>query len=388
MVLNAPVPYELPMSETPEYDVAVVGGGPAGLTSALYTTRLGHDTVVVDRGGGRAAMMRDTHNVIGVTEHVSGNEFLQTGREQVESYGAEFVRDFVSQIEVIDDSPAPAFRLTAGDDTLTTRRVVLATGFSDERPDPPLPRTGQGLHYCLHCDAYMFVDEPVYVMGTGDAAAHVAMIMLNFTDEVDVLTRGEEIEWSDETDEQLRAHPVDVIESEIESMEKDDDGWLRAFEFEDNVEQRSTGNRTESGGTRREYRGGFPMYGSNYNADLADQLGLDRNDDGTIAVDDHGRTSVEGVSAVGDITPGHNQIPTALGEGARAGIGLHYDLREFPRSLDEIEASGPVGDEEVPAISAELMETAITHEGHAAGPRDDASEAASEDAEQSTATDD
>ncbi|MFB6087476.1 MAG: FAD-dependent oxidoreductase, partial [Haloarculaceae archaeon] len=55
------------MSESTAYDVIVVGGGPAGLTAALYTTRLGHDTAVIDRGGGRAAMMRDTHNVIGVT---------------------------------------------------------------------------------------------------------------------------------------------------------------------------------------------------------------------------------------------------------------------------------------------------------------------------------
>jgi thioredoxin reductase (NADPH) len=342
------------MSETPVYDVAVVGGGPAGLNSALYTTRLGHDTVVVDRGGGRAAMMRDTHNVIGITEETSGNEFLQTGREQVEAYGADFVRGFVSEIGETDEG----FRVTAGDDELLARRVVLATGFSDEHPDPPMPRTGEGLHYCLHCDAYMFVDEPVAVMGTGEAAAHVAMIMLNFTDDVDVLTRGDEIEWSDETDEQLRAHPVEVIETEITGMEKDDEGWLSAFEFED--------------GERREYRGSFPMYGSDYNADLADQLGLERNEDGTVVVDDHGRTSVDGVSAVGDITPGHNQIPVALGEGAKAGIGIHYDLREFPRSLDEIEASGPVGEDEVPAVSEDLLATAVTHEGHAAGPREDA----------------
>ena len=340
------------MSETQSYDVAVIGGGPAGLTSALYTTRLGHDTVVVDRGGGRAAMMADTHNVIGITEDVSGVEFLQTGREQVEDYGAEFVRGFVSSIEETDEG----FQVQVGDDELSARRVVIATGFSDEDPEPPLPPTGRGLHYCLHCDAYMFVDEPVYVMGTSDAAAHVAMIMLNFTDDVDVLTRGNEIEWSDETDEQLRAHPIDVVETEIAGMEKDDDGWLSAFEFED--------------GEYREYRGGFPMYGSDHNADLADQLGLERNDDGTIAVDDHGRASVDGVVAVGDITPGHNQIPTALGEGARAGIGLHYDLREFPRSTDDIEADGPVDESEVPAISEDLMATAVTHEGHAAGPRD------------------
>ncbi len=361
------------MNDDSQYEVAVVGGGPAGLTAALYTTRLGHDTVLIDRGGGRAAMMQDTHNVIGVTEETSGMEFLQTGREQVASYGGDTVRGFVSEIEQTggdaesdsestsdgegtasgDDSPR--FTLTAGGDSYGADYVVLATGFSDERPDPPLPRTGQGLHYCLHCDAYMFVDEPVYVMGTGEAAAHVAMIMLNFTDEVDVLTRGEEIEWSEETDYQLRNHPVEVIDTEIEGMSKDDNGWLESFEFAD--------------GTTREYRGGFPMYGSDHNADLADQLGVERNDDGTIAVDDHGWTSVDGVLAVGDIVPGHNQIPVAMGQGAKAGIGIHYEAREFPRSTAEIEEHGPVTQADVPAVSQDLLETAVTHEGHAAGPR-------------------
>ncbi|MHC3439492.1 NAD(P)/FAD-dependent oxidoreductase [Natrialbaceae archaeon A-gly3] len=339
-----------------DYDVAVVGGGPAGLTAALYTTRLGLDTLVVDRGGGRAAMMQDTHNVIGVTEEVSGNEFLQTSREQVESYGADVRRDFVDDVEALGDDVDDGFRVSVGDETVEVLRVVLATGFADERPDPPLPRTGRGLHYCLHCDAYMLVDEPVYVMGTGDSAAHVAMIMLNYTDDVDLLTRGEEPEWGEETDAMLEAHPVDIVDAEITGMNKREDGWLEAFEFED--------------GTTREYRGGFPMYGSDYNADLADALGLERNDDGTVVVDDHGRTSREGVYAVGDLVPGHNQIPVAMGQGAQAGIAIGKALREFPRSLEEIEDRGQVSDAEVPAISPDLEETAIGHEGHAGGPRE------------------
>ena len=336
---------------TDEYQVTVVGGGPAGLTTALYTTRLGHDTAVVNRGGGRAAMMLDTHNVIGVTEDVSGNEFLQTAIEQIEGYGAEYVRDTVSSIERTDDG---RFRVAGGDVDILTDHVVLATGFNDVRPDPPLPRTGRGLHWCLHCDAYMFVDQPVFVMGTGDSAATVAMIMLNFTDEVDLLTRGDDPDWSEDTQRQLDAHPVDVIHEEIDSIEKGEDGWLEAFVFED--------------GERREYRGGFPMYGSDYNSDLADQLGVETNDDGTVTVDDHGRTSVEGVSAVGDLTPGHNQIPVAMGEGANAGIGIHYRLRTFPRSLDEIEAEGEVTREDVPGISERMRERAREHNAGAPAP--------------------
>jgi thioredoxin reductase (NADPH) len=333
------------MSEAHEYEVVVVGGGPAGLTAALYTTRLGHDTAVINRGGGRAAMMRDTHNVIGITEDTSGNELLQTAIEQVQGYGADYHRDFVTDAERADDG---RIRLEAGDITAVTDSVVFATGFSDGRPDPPAPRTGRGLHYCLHCDAYMFVDESVYVMGHGDSTAHVAMIMLNFTDDVDVLLDGDDPTWSDETDELVRAHPVDIVEEEITGVENGDDGWLEALEFED--------------GTQREYRGGFAMYGSQYNTDLAEQLGVELNDDGTVAVDDHGATSAEGVYAVGDMVPGHNQIPVAMGQGAKAGIDIHYDLRTYPMSSEEIEAAGGIDADDVPAVSDDLRASARAHQ--------------------------
>lgn len=328
------------MTSFSEFEVAVVGGGPAGLTTALYTTRLGHDTVVIDRGGGRAAMMQDTHNVIGITEDVSGNEFLQTAVEQIKGYGAEYHRGLVTDIDRDDDR----FRVQADGIEVLADRVVLSTGFSDVRPDPPLPRTGRGLHYCLHCDAYMFVDEPVYVMGVGESAAHVGMIMLNFTDSVDLLTRGQAPEWSDETDRQLRAHPIEIIESEIDGSHTGEDGWLEAFTFAD--------------GRRREYKGGFPMYGSTYNNELATALGCELNENGTVRVDESGETTVAGVYAVGDLTHGHNQIPVALGEGAQTGIALHYELRTYPKSLDEIEGDDGI---EVPAISDRLRERAREH---------------------------
>jgi thioredoxin reductase (NADPH) len=347
------VPVE--MTQPQEHEVVVVGGGPAGLSAALYTTRLGHDTAIVDRGGGRAAMMADTHNVVGVTEDVSGKEFLQTGLEQVKSYGADHYRGMITEAAETEDG---RFRLSGNDVSLVAEKVVLATGFTDGRPNPPVPRTGRGLHYCLHCDAYMFVDAPVYVMGTGASAAHVAMIMLNFTGEVDILLNGEEPTWDADTDAQVRAHPIDIVEAEVTGVENDEDGWLRALEFAD--------------GQRREYRGGFAMYGSEYNTALAEQLGCELTDDGAIDVDDHGRTSVDGVFAVGDVVPGHNQIPVAMGQGAKAGIAVHYDLRQFPMPLEAIESGGAVSQSEVPAMAPELRERARRHESNVApAPADD-----------------
>ncbi|WP_135805418.1 NAD(P)/FAD-dependent oxidoreductase [Halorussus marinus] len=324
------------------YDVAVVGGGPAGLTTALYATRLGHETAVFDRGGGRAAMMRDTHNVVGVPESVSGNEFLRTAIDQLEGYGASYERAFVTGIDEADSSRR--FELETTDGTAFADRIVLATGLGDGRPDPPLARTGRGLHYCLHCDAYMFVDEPVYVMGAGESAARVAMIMLNFTDDVDLLLRGDDPEWSGETDRQLRAHPVDIVESDVVGVTNGEDGWLESLAFAD--------------GTEREYAGGFAMYGADYNNDLAASLGVEIDDDGAVVVDDHGRTSRDGVYAVGDLTPGHNQIPVAMGQGAKAGLAIHKDLRTYPKPLSEID--GEVEPTDVPAMPESLRSRAAS----------------------------
>lgn len=333
-----------------EYEVVVIGGGPAGQTAALYSTRLGNRTALIDRGGGRAAMMQDVHNLIGVTEETSGNEYLGVGKKQLQEYGCDLHRDQVVSCSAESETEAEietggSIRLSGNASDYRAEYVVLATGFNDVRPEPPLPRTGRGLHYCLHCDAYMFVDESVYVMGHAESTAHVAGIMLNFTDEVDVLTRGEEPEWSDETAEMLSNHPIDVVQEDVTGVQNDEDGWLKALEFED--------------GAVREYRGGFAMYGAEYNNGLARELGCELNDDGTVEVDDHGRTSVDNVYAVGDLTPGHNQVPIALGEGARAGIAIHWASRDFPRETDVLQECGPVRSEEVPGIPDELLEQAI-----------------------------
>ena len=328
--------------ETHKYEVVVVGGGPAGMTAALYSTRLGHTTAVVSRGGGRAAMMKEVHNLIGVKGETSGMEFLGVGNEQLEEYGCDIHRDMVSSCTRSSDDK---IQLSGNSGEYTAEMVVLATGFNDKRPEPPLPRTGRGLHYCLHCDAHMFVDESVYVMGQAESTDHVAGIMLNFTDEVDVLTRGHEPEWSEETAGMLDRHPIDVVHADVTGVQNGEDGWLKALEFDD--------------GSVREYKGGFAMYGSEYNNGLARELGCEINDDGTIEVGDHGKTSVDDVYAVGDCTPGHNQIPVALGQGAKAGIDVHFRLRDFPRDPALLDEQGEVRDDEVPGIPDELLEQAV-----------------------------
>jgi thioredoxin reductase (NADPH) len=182
-------------------------------------------------------------------------------------------------------------------------------------------------------------------MGHAESAPHVAGIMLNSTDEVDLLTRGNDPGWSSETAEMLERHPIDVAHEDVSGVQNGEDGWLKALEFED--------------GSVREYKRGFAMYGAEYNNGLAGEVGCEINDDGTIQVDDHGRTSVDGVYTVGGCTPGYNEIPVALGQGAKAGIDVHFQLRDFPRDPGLLDEQGPVRSEEVPGIPDELLEQVV-----------------------------
>ncbi|WP_049921716.1 NAD(P)/FAD-dependent oxidoreductase [Halopiger djelfimassiliensis] len=333
------------------YEVAVVGGGPAGMTTALYTTRLGHRTAVFEKEGGRHAAVTHVHNLLGVSETVSGQQLAAHAVDQFEHYGGDFFPDAVESVGRVDDRDGtddPRFRLEAAHGAVEAERVVFATGFRDRSPDvPELERfTGRGLHYCLHCDAYTLGDAPVFVLGHTESAAHVAMTMLNFTDDVDLLLDAREPEWDDETDAQLRAHPVDRIETAVvsayegERTDADEQPWLGGLSFGD--------------GTERDYIGGFAMYGTAYNADLAAALGCERTDDGAIAVDDDGNTSVDGVYAAGDVTHGQNQTTIAIGDGAAAGLAIHKDLRRFPKALAELEDEEVDPDLEAPGSKPDL----------------------------------
>lgn len=324
------------MSELEGYEVVVVGGGPAGMTTALYTTRLGHRTAVVDEPGGRHMRVAGVHNLVGVSEDTSGAVLDELGTAQLEEYGGDHYADTVANVRQTGDG----FEMEGEDVILRGERLVLATGFDDVTPDIPGLKqfTGRGLHYCLHCDAYTLVDEPVFVMGHDEEAATVAMLMLNFTGDVNLLLHGSDPEWGKEVEKQLAAHPVTRVDAEVtRALPSDGDGeWLGGFEFAD--------------GKVREYEGGFAMYGQDYNAELAAELGCELNDDGSVSVDDNRETSVDGVYAVGDLTHGQNQAVIAMGDGAYAGMAIHKNLREFPRPPDE----GQIGVDEVPAMSEAL----------------------------------
>lgn len=334
------------MRNPPTYDVVVVGGGPAGMTTALYTTRLGHRTAVFEKEGGRHAAVSHVHNLLGVSEDVSGRQLAKHAVGQLEEYGGDY---FFEGVEAVrrsggsdrSDDADGRFVVEGTHATVEADRVVFATGFTDVEPSVPgLERfTGRGLHYCVHCDAYALGDGRVFVLGHDDHAATVAMLMLNFTPDVELLLDSCDPEWSDETGRTLEAHPVERVDEAVVCAFADDgtdEPWLGGLRFAD--------------GTEREYLGGFAAYGKEYNTELAASLGCTLAADGAIVVDQDHETSVEGAYAVGDVTHGQNQTVVAMGDGAKAGLAIHKDLRRFPRPPDELD------DEEaaVPAAAGDL----------------------------------
>jgi thioredoxin reductase (NADPH) len=332
------------MSDRPTYEVVVVGGGPAGLTTALYTIRLGHRTAVFEKTGGRHTVVEGVHNLFGVSEEVSGSELSALAGRQFEEYGGDHYPDAVTGVREREDGDG--FVVEAAHATVAAERLVLATGFTDEGPDVPgLERfTGRGLHYCIHCDAYTLGDDRVFVLGHDDHAAEVALMLLNVTADVELLLDGREPTWSEATARQVEAHPVGRVDTEV----------VGAFPEDPDAAEPWLGGLTFAEGTDREYRGGFAVYGKRFNTKLAEDVGCELTDAGGIDVNDVGETSVDGVYAVGDVTHGQNQTTVAIGDGARAGIALHKDLRTFPVPLDELDGDELPAGIDAPAASASL----------------------------------
>ncbi|XGI83398.1 NAD(P)/FAD-dependent oxidoreductase [Halorutilales archaeon Cl-col2-1] len=297
----------------PDYDNIVIGAGVAGLSAALYTSRLNHPTLVIDKGGGRINQVRHVHNYIGVTDDNTGDDLQSVGIDQVKKHGGEFVHD--KTVDATKEDGVFHVETDSGD-VYTSRALVVATGMMDVFPQVPgLGRfNGHEVHYCLHCDAHLCIDEDVFVLGDDDHAAVVALILLNFTDDVTFLTNGETPELSEEYSEKIEANGIDVVEKEIACAEGDE--HLERLVFED--------------GESRKFDRGFAMLGGRVNNGILESLGAELNDSGYAVIDDDAKTDIDGLYAVGDVTDENNQIPIGVGKGAKAGLDIHKSLREFP----------------------------------------------------------
>lgn len=292
-------------------DCLIVGGGPAGLTAAIYLARFHLSIRVVDAGCSRAASIPCTRNHAGFPEGISGKDLLARMTEQAQKYGAKIDTGRVTRIAPV----AGGFEAEWGSGPVTARTVLLATGVTNRRPpieealhDEALAR---GLiRYCPICDGYEVTDKKVGVIGDDSHGVAEAMFLRGYTAD------------------------VTLIAPDTEHRKLDAQDWDRLEEFGIGAgDGPVTGARLEGDAIVLQTAGGeyrfdsvYPALGSDIHSGLAKMLDVKLAKDGCIPVDAHQRTSVPGVYAAGDVVKGLDQISHAMGEGGVAATTIRNDL--------------------------------------------------------------
>jgi thioredoxin reductase (NADPH) len=301
------------------YDVAVVGGGPAGLSSALWLARYLHKVVVIDSGDPRNWETRGINGYLG-HQGIRSPELRALGREECSKFGVDFVAGIVDRTL---DEPGELFSLQLRDGTkIEARRILLAIGIKDFWPDiPGLDRCyGETIHVCPDCDGYETRGKKTVVVGAGRKAAGMALALTTWTREIVICTNGEKAEMSQVLLDTLKPLNIPVIEAPIKCVvSKSTD--IIGIDFE--------------GGMSLDCERLYFAIGQYPADDLGAQLGCKRDALGRLVIDDRNHTSVKNVYAAGDIAPGPQLAIAAAASGAVAAIAIHASLMPEARRLPD-----------------------------------------------------
>ncbi|NBB13780.1 FAD-dependent oxidoreductase [Caulobacter sp. SLTY] len=292
-------------------DALIVGGGPAGLTAAIYLGRYKRRFAVIDAGDSRAAWIPITHNHPGWPDGIKGTDLLARIRQQAEIYGPDIREGMVEAIKPIDGG----FEVTIDGRTVTAANVLLACGVKDN--DPPLPGVEDAIRkalirICPICDGYEVSGQAVGVLGDGPLGVREALFIQTWTDDITLVHVGPPDALSAEDRDKLTKANITLIETACESVVLEND-TLTALCFGPDHTLRFDALYAALGCTAR--------------SDLAIQAGARLDDAGRLFVDDHQQTSIPGLFAAGDLVRGLNQITTAEGEASIAATAIHNRLR-------------------------------------------------------------
>jgi thioredoxin reductase (NADPH) len=322
------------------YDLIVVGGGPAGLTAALYSAREGVDTLVIERAalGGQAAATERLDNVPGFAEGVLGSEFASQLRQQAERFGVEMLQaQDVVHIHSHDNYHCVN---TADGSEYSARALLLAPGSRYKRLGAPGEEDfiGAGVHFCATCDGPFYKGLPVAVVGGGNSAAEESLFLVKLVEKVTLLVRGEQLSASQVIQEKVANHPQIELRFNTEVTKfSGEGGKLKAMEIKNN----RTGERETI-----HPAGAFIFIGLTPNTGFLEDTKISLNKWGFIQtghelvhdgrrIPAFGRrdpsfleTSMPGIFAAGDVRQGSTkQVASAAGEGATAALLVREYLK-------------------------------------------------------------
>ncbi|MDP9237557.1 MAG: NAD(P)/FAD-dependent oxidoreductase [Chloroflexota bacterium] len=294
------------------YDGLIVGGGPAGLSAAIYLARFNRSVLVVDAGEGRSTSHEVNENYLGFPDGIAARDLRRLGQQQAVRFGVQFAE---SRVDAVTRDGVD-FRVDCGGEDVMGRTLILATGVVDQFPEfeGVEEYVGRSLFWCITCDGWTTRGKRVIVVGRSDEAAMTCLQFQNFTDRITFLTNCEpaELELSERSRRNLDNAGVPVTEGCIARVHGES-GMMRSVELRD--------------GRRIELDMMVSQQGSRPNSELAKALGAKLSEDGYVEVDEEQRTGLAKLYAAGDLTRMFShQVVTAAHEGATAGQSANYDL--------------------------------------------------------------
>ena len=297
-------------------EVAIVGGGPAGLVAATYLARFHRNVMVIDAGDGRAQHIPRSHNVPGFPEGISGPHILARLRDQAHKNGATLIE---SRVEHVEQRSGGFLLTTAAGYSVIARRAILATGVVDLAPEiPGLLRAIQDgvVRLCPICDAYEATGKTLGVAGPDHNALSEALFLLDYSDRVIILSNLPD-QIRDEVRRQAEVAGIKIWDT-VDTILPVPSGIEICF----------------ADGTKAHLDVLYPAMGCEVRSELGATLGAECDADGCLLVDDHLQTSIAGLYAIGDVTPALNQIAVGFGQAAIAATDIHNNLRTAMSELD------------------------------------------------------
>lgn len=300
------------------YDTIIIGAGPAGMTAALYAARSNLKVALIEGGlpGGQMNNTSDIENYPGYA-NISGPELAEKMFEPLENLGVEHLYGFVENIEDHGDIKKV---ITDGEE-FETRTVIVATGSKHRLLGVPGEEelNSRGVSYCAVCDGAFFRDQDLLVVGGGDSAVEEAIFLTQFAKSVTIVHRRDELRAQKVL--QDRAFANDKINFIWDSVVKEIKG-------ENRVESIVIENVKTNQVTEHAFGGVFIYVGLDPVSDFTKDLQI-QDESGWIVTDDHMKTSVAGVFAVGDVRQKDlRQVTTAVGDGAIAGQEAYKYITE------------------------------------------------------------
>ena len=299
------------------YDVIVVGGGPAGLTAAIYLARAKYRTLVLEKEkfGGQITITHEVVNYPGVL-HTDGEALTETMRKQAEAFGAEFMLTEVEALDLSGDVKivkTPRGELKAFGVLLATGAHPRMVGFKGEADF-----RGRGVAYCATCDGEFFTDKDVFVVGGGFAAAEEAVFLTKYARHVTILVRKDDFSCAKSVADAAKNHPKITVLTNTEVEEVFGDSSLRGIRVRNNKTGEVKEFRDPNGGNI----GVFVFAGYAPATNLVKGV-AELNEQGYILTDENMKTSVDGLYAAGDVrVKALRQVVTAVGDGALAATEL------------------------------------------------------------------